>query len=120
MTTHVAEAIHGKVLEVHLTGKLSKEDYSSFVPKSEEMIRTHGKIRILAILEDFHGWEAGALWEDIKWDAHHSSDIERIAIVGEKKWHEWMAGFCKPFTSAQVRYFEHGELSEARIWVDEP
>ena len=34
-----------------------------------------------------HGWDAGALWEDIKFDIKHFADIERLAMVGEKKWH---------------------------------
>jgi hypothetical protein len=118
MTTHVDEAVHGKVLEVHLSGKLTSEDYTKFVPDTEALIRQHGKIRILALLDDFHGWNAGALWEDIKWDARHSKDVERIAVVGEKKWHRWMVGFCKPFTSAEVRYFEHEQLAEARLWLE--
>jgi hypothetical protein len=117
MTTHVEEAIHGNVLEVRLTGKLSSEDYARFVPDTETMIHRCGKIRILAILEDFHGWDAGALWKDIQWDARHFNDIERIAIVGEKRWHAWMTGFCKPFTTAGIRYFTHAELAEARKWL---
>ncbi|MGB8169591.1 MAG: STAS/SEC14 domain-containing protein [Chthoniobacteraceae bacterium] len=118
MTTHVDEAIHGKVLEVHLSGKLTSEDYAKFVPDAEALIQKHGKIRILAMLDAFHGWNAGALWEDIKWDARHFKHVERIAVVGEKKWHRWMVGFCKPFTSAEVRYFEHDQLAAARLWVE--
>jgi hypothetical protein len=118
MMTHVDEAVHGKVLEVHLSGKLSNEDYAKFVPDTEALIHKYRKIRILAILDDFHGWNAGALWEDIKWDAKHSTDVERIAVVGEKKWHRWMVGFCKPFTTAEVRYFEHDQLATARAWVE--
>lgn len=118
MTTHVAETIHGKVIEVRLSGKLTGKDYAMFVPDTEALIKRQGKIRVLAILDDFHGWDAAALWEDTKWEARHFSHIERIAVVGEKRWHRWMASFCKPFTSAEVRYFEHDELAAARLWVE--
>jgi len=117
MTTHVDEAIHGNLLEVRLTGKLSSDDYARFVPDTEALINRYGKIRVLAILEDFHGWNAGALWKDIQFDVHHFSDLERIAIVGEKRWHAWMASFCKPFTAAKIRYFGHDEMAEARQWL---
>jgi hypothetical protein len=30
-----------------------------------------------------------------------------------------MASFCKPFTTAQVRYFSLHELEAAYAWVDE-
>jgi hypothetical protein len=117
MTTHVDEKIQGKVMEIHLNGTLTKEDYAQFVPKTEELIRTHGKIRMLVMMDDFHGWDGGALWEDIKWDAKHFNDVERIAVVGEAKWQKWMASFCKPFTTAKIRYFDRGQEPEARAWL---
>ena len=59
------------------------------------------------------GWNAGALWEDTKFAIKHFSDIERIAMVGETKWQHSMATFCKPFTKATSRYFDHAEAAEA-------
>ena len=40
-------------------------------------------------------------------------------MVGEKKWQEGMATFCKPFTKATVRYFDHTDAAEARKWLAE-
>jgi hypothetical protein len=113
----IIESADGKVLEVQVSGKLTKDDYAEFVPHVERLIEQHGKIRVLFCLTDFHGWTAGALWEDIKFDWKHFRDIERLAIVGESKWQEGMAAFCKPFTTAEVRYFEHAQLAEARKWI---
>ncbi len=69
-------------------------------------------------MHDFHGWTAGALWEDIKFDAKHFSEIERLAIVGEKQWEKDMAIFCKPFTSAKIRYFDYTAINEANVWIE--
>ena len=44
-------------------------------------------------------------------------DIERIAMVGETAWQHWMATFCKPFTTAKVRYFDRTETPTAREWL---
>lgn len=107
----------GKLLEFHLSGKLTKSDYETFVPLVESVVREYGKIRILMVMHDFHGWEASALWEDIKFDVKHFADIERLAMVGEKTWQEWMAKFCRPFTTAKIKYFEAGELEKARTWI---
>ena len=54
------------------------------------------------------------LWQDIKFDVKHFGDIERLAMVGEKKWEQWMATFCKPFTTATVKYFPQGQSAEAQ------
>ena len=118
-TAHVDELSHGRVLEVDLHGKLSREDYERFVPELERMIREYFKIRVLVTMHDFHGWDAGALLEDIKWNARHFSDIERLAVVGEKTWHALMTGFCKPFTSTEVRHFSAEDLDAARAWINE-
>ena len=116
-TAHVDEEIHGRVMEVDLHGKLSREDYEMFVPETERMIQEYGKIRILVKMHAFHGWEPGALWEDMKWNARHFNQIERLAVVGEQTWHKWMTGFCRPFTSAEVRYFTDDQLEDARAWL---
>jgi len=118
-TAHVDEVVHDKFLEFALHGSLSRADFKHFVPEIERMIRRHVEIRLLVTLHYFHGWDAGGLWEDIKWDARHFNHIERLAIVGEKSWHQRMTDFCKPFTTAEIRYFALDQLSEAITWLNE-
>ena len=69
---------------------------------------------------DFHGWNAGALWDDLKFDLKHFSDIERLAIVGDKAWEKGMSVFCRPFTTATIRYFDRSAIEDARQWVAAP
>jgi hypothetical protein len=119
MSVSVQEKAGSRVFEVHVSGKLGTEDYATWVPRIESMIRQYGKIRILFDMHEFHGWSGGALWEDIKFDIKHFADIERIAMVGESRWQHGMAAFCRPFTSAKVRYFPREEEEAARRWLDE-
>lgn len=108
---------NGKVLEVAVSGKLTTESYAELVPMVEGIIKQYGKLRILFVMHDFHGWTAGALWEDTKFELHHFRDIERLAIVGESKWEQGMAVFCKPFTSATIKYFDIAKIADARDWI---
>jgi hypothetical protein len=71
-------------------------------------------------MTDFHGWEAAALWDDIKFDVQHFADIERLAMVGDRQWERGMAAFCRPFTTAAIRYFDAAHVDEARRWLNEP
>lgn len=119
MTIQLDEENGGKLLVVHVGGKLVKEDYEHFVPEFERLARLHGKLRLLFDMTGFHGWEASAAWEDFKFGVEHFSDIERLAMVGEKRWQQGMATFCKPFTAATVRYFDHAEAVQAREWLGE-
>ena len=105
------------LLEVAVTGKLTKDFYEELVPVVDKQISESGKLRILFVMHDFHGWTAGAMWEDLKFDLKHWKDIERLAIVGESKWQQGMAAFCKPFTTAKIQYFDQTQIDEARAWL---
>jgi SpoIIAA-like len=107
----------GKILVVHISGKLVKADYPDFVTKFEQLVRQHGKLRVLFDMTGLQGWDLGAAWEDIKFDIKHSADIERLAMIGDKKWQHGMAMFFKPFTKATTRYFDRGDITEARKWL---
>jgi hypothetical protein len=119
MSVHLEEQAEGKVVVVNLSGKLAKEDYQHFVPEVERLIHKHGKVSMLVRMHDFHGWTMGALWEDVKFDLKHFRHIERLALVGESKWEAGMAVFCKPFTTATIRYFDESKAEEAAHWIHE-
>jgi hypothetical protein len=102
-----------------LSGKLHDEDYKTFVPAIDAAAADGKKVRLLAQFHDFHGWDAKALWDDIKFSTTHCTKIERIALVGEKKWEEGMAKVCKPFTMAKIKYFDASELDAAKAWLAE-
>ena len=117
MALELTKNAGAKLLEVKASGKLSKEDYEHFEPAVSGLIESAGKIKILFVMHDFHGWEIGAVWEDIKFATRHCRDIERIAMVGESAWEKWMATICKPFTMSSIRYFDAEEDEAAREWL---
>jgi hypothetical protein len=119
MPIQLYEEDNGKILAINLCGKLAKDDYERFVPEFEGLARQHGKLCVLLNLTDFHGWDIGALWDEIKFDVKHFADIERIAVVGDKKWQHGLATFFKPFTNATIRYFDQADTAEARKWLEE-
>lgn len=119
MPIKLNEEKDGKLLAIHVSGTLAKADYKHFVLEFERLIELHGKLRVLFVMTGFHGWTAGALWEDTRFAMHHFSDIDRLALVGEKTWQEGMATFCKPFTKATIKYFDHTQTLEARKWLVE-
>jgi hypothetical protein len=118
MPVELREEAGGKIVAVTLSGKLAAGDYSRLGGEADRLIKQHGKIRILVSMHDFHGWTAGALWEDIKFDLKHFTHIEKLAFVGETKWEHGMAVFCKPFTTAKIRYFDHTKADEAKAWLE--
>ncbi|WP_319575929.1 STAS/SEC14 domain-containing protein [uncultured Desulfobacter sp.] len=110
----------GTLVTLVFQDTLKKEDYEYFVPQVEKIMESRDKIRMLIQLKDFKGWSAGALWEETKFGARHFTDIDRLAIVGDKAWEKTMAGFIAPFTGAEVKYFDMMDLHLAKGWVSQP
>jgi hypothetical protein len=119
MSIRLEQENDGKRLILYVSGTLTSADYELLAPQFERLIAQHGKIRMLFDMTDFHGWNAGAAWDDLKLDIKHHADIERIAVVGDKKWQHVIATLSKPFTKAAIRYFDHNDAAAARAWLDE-
>jgi len=119
MSVALHEEDGGKIVVITLTGKLTTEDYEHFVPEVDRLIKQHGKLRLVVDMHDFQGWTMGALWQDIKFDASHFRHIERLALIGDKAWEHGMAVFCKPFTTATIRYFDRSQADQAKAWIYE-
>ncbi|MBN1377630.1 MAG: STAS/SEC14 domain-containing protein [Gammaproteobacteria bacterium] len=101
------------------SGKLLGEDCRSMDPCIEAIKQREGGVKLLAMLEDFHGLDWRGAWDEIRFCARHSRDFKRIAMVGDQKWEELMANFCKRFTHAEVRYFDESRTNAAWYWLRE-
>ena len=108
----------GNFVALSLSGKLHDEDYKQFVPVIGAAAQK-GKLHLLMEMTDFHGWDAPALWDDMKLEGPLGDKIERLAMIGDKKWEAWMAKICKPFTRAQIQYFEASDAQNAWTWVQD-
>ncbi|HXV64045.1 MAG TPA: STAS/SEC14 domain-containing protein [Vicinamibacteria bacterium] len=104
---------------LQVIGRLEKSDFDVLGPRLNVLLEQHGKLKLLVELVAFEGWTAGAAWEDIKLALRHFRDIERIAVVGERRWEKGIAVLAKPFTAAELRYFDVQERESAESWVKE-
>lgn len=118
MIEHLASG-SSTILAFKLSGKLHDDDYKQITPVIDAAVKAHGKIRIFVQFHDFHGWDAHALWDNAKFAIQHCSDIDRVAMVGEKTWEKWMATVCKPFTRSTIHYFEAEKIIDAWSWLRE-
>ena len=107
------------VIGFRMTGKLTDADYKAVAPEFEDGIKRYGKIRLLWLLEDFHGWESRAAWDDYDYWRKYGKEIERVAIVGNKRWEEWMTKLAQLFMKGGVKYFDESQLDDAWVWVRE-
>ena len=108
----------GNIVTARASGTLTHEDYQHFTEELERRMRVYGSVRVLLDLEDFHGWDFGAAWSDFTFGLRHIGRFERCAVVGDKKWEEWLTDLGKPFF--KVRYFDRSQRAQALEWLRAP
>lgn len=97
--------------------KLNDDDYDKMLPLLRKKIETYDQINWYFQMKNFNGWTFNAFWRDMQFDVRNKDHLNKVAIVGENKWHKVMAEMMKPFTNAQIRYFDDAEEEDARQWV---
>jgi hypothetical protein len=105
------------VVELELSDKLAKSDYADLGSQFEALVEAHGRLRLLLVMHEFSGIRLNALWQELKFCAHHHQDFERIACVGDKRWEKRMVEAMKPLTNATVRYFDIPDVPKAQAWL---
>jgi hypothetical protein len=108
------------VIALRVSGKLLHDDYESLVPKLEKLIEQHGAVRCLIDVTELDGVELRAVWDELRFDLKHASDVSRCAVVGERAWERWATAAARPiFRKAEVRFFERADFEQALAWIKE-
>ena len=111
------EESKGDVVAFRISGNIDKNDYNVMLPVLEEKIKQHGKIRVYAEVQDVEAYTLRALYEDVKFDIKHAANFSRAAIVGDRAWIDWLTVMARPFTTANVKYFDFSQRDAAWEWI---
>ena len=83
-----------------------------------ELIRKGKKVRLLAVMDNFMGWEKSEAWDDVGFMAKHGDDIVKMALVGDEQWKEETFLFVgKGLRSTEIEFFPSSSLKRAEEWV---
>lgn len=107
------------IIATKANGNLSEQDVRKIHPLIHNIIDRGQKVRWYFEMEKFTGYELQAFWEDAKMDLTHANDYEKIAMVGEKEWQNWITQFMRPFTQADIQYFDLSEKEKAKAWISQ-
>lgn len=103
---------------ISVSGIWKRSDFAAAQKEVAGRIDAGAKPRVLAILENFEGWERGADWDDLDFLISHSGKITKIAIVAEPQWETRALAFAGAgVRKAPVRFFLPDQLAQARSWI---
>jgi hypothetical protein len=106
------------MLTVEITGRLSHSELTAVQRSAKRIIQRHGNVKVLVIAEAFLGWDKKGDWGDLSAQAEIDPHIEKMAIVGEKKWEDLALIFAaKGLRGFPIEYFSPANLSQARAWL---
>jgi hypothetical protein len=110
----------GNLFRVRISGILRQAELKDVQAVAAREIGRLGPIRLLFVLEDFEGWDRDTAWGDLEFYMAHDKDIERIAIIGEEKWHDHGMAFAGAgIRKAAVRFFHPKESAQAHAWLSQ-
>ena len=111
------------VIGFRFSGHVSKDEYRSvLLPLLEEHIDSGDKIRLAVLIDnDFDRFEAGALWEDMKFGfgsgLTHLSSWERMALVSDADWVHHAIALFGWLVPGEVKVFPLAQLNAAKQWL---
>lgn len=106
-------------LAYRITRPLAQEEIQQITDELEGTVISAGKINVLIDLQVFPFADLGGLWEDLKFEAKHFKDIERLALVGGSELQKWSVRIFSGLTFTTCRCFGEGEEDEAWTWLTE-
>ena len=108
----------GNVIASRVSGELKHSDLRKGQSALIDLIERHDRIRIFVIAENFQGWEESGDWGDVSFHMKYDKHIERMALVGERKWEDLVSAFVgKGIRSVDIRYFSPSEMELAKAWI---
>lgn len=107
----------GNILGYKATGTINRQDYATLTADVEALLQQEGSICLLLDLEEFKGEEAKAWGADLKFGREYRKKIAKMAIVGDKKWQEWVTALVDPFFALEADFFTTDERDAAWEWL---
>jgi hypothetical protein len=117
MPCEIVEIEEG-LITVKISGMLKRAEQVQAEKIAIEAMGSARKIKFLILIENFQGWDNKDNWEDVSFQSEYDQQIEKIAIVGEKRWQDLTEAFVgKGLRSMDIRYFAPSEIAMARAWI---
>ena len=121
MTLSYIEHPDTKIVEIHVDGKVTREEFDTVVADMEMFIQNYGKVKLLESVTTFKvGMDMYMLWEGMKFDQKNIRHISHCAVVSDIGWISPFSKAAGAFMSTKLRTFKMDEIEAARAWLKDP
>lgn len=108
----------GNTLVFKITGTLAQSELAAAQKNAAEILKREGTKHVLVIAEHFEGWGKGD-WGDLSGQMMIEPYIDRMAIIGDKKWENLAMLFAgKGIRHLPIEFFAPTDLPKAQAWLN--
>ena len=110
------------VVGARAVGKVDKADYESkLLPEFERVVKQHGKINFIMVLETSVGnFTPGAWMDDVKAGIKHFTKWNKIAIVTDQGAVQKFTDFFSAIVPGEAKGYPLSDIELAKAWVSVP
>jgi len=87
----------GPVLGCRVLDKVTIEDYQQLYPEVQALVDQYDDVYLLLDLQEVTGEEVKAWLPDLKFGHRFHEKIDKMAMVGDKHWGNWLTALADPF-----------------------
>ncbi len=103
---------------LRISGTLKQSEFAAAQQEMAAKVDAGAKPRVLAIADQFQGWQRGADWNDLDFLLSHGGEIAKVAIVADPRWEVQALAFAGAgVRKAPVRFFPPNDIAQARVWL---
>ena len=114
----IIEEIRGNVVAIRITGEISDKENEKLSHLVEQKRIAWGRIRVLIAAVHYPSFNSAEdLYDDLGFLVRFSSDIERMAVVGDRSWKTTWVALFGLFSGIEARYFAKEDFEEAWRWL---
>lgn len=106
------------IFGIKMSGKIKEEQFREMDEIMTSFKEQYGKMKFLAVMEDFEYSSPSALWEDLRTGLKYYSFIEKAALVSDTKWIKYgLIGLEPLIPNIMLKAFGANERDEAITWL---
>lgn len=110
---------HG-IVELRVSGRVSRQDYDSVAEPLQRFIDTHGTIRLMEVIESFEGFDPATLLPGLRFDMKNIRHVSHAAVVSDIGWIGPLSKAAGALISTRLRTFDLAQEEAARAWLRTP
>lgn len=105
------------VMGFRVTGFIKRKDYRAIDSEMDRLLEEYENIKLLLQFDNFL-WEFMTAWgKDAGFGMKYGAKIDKLAIVGERKWQEAMAKLSAPIFGKESKFFHAENIDSAWEWL---